>query len=308
MIQLSTQSTVIQAEQGTSNSLAESVQAIIDAGNYFEIGKGFSARGYREAAFEGKMDPFVMADHFRMTAPTFGEHPHAGLSAVSIILEDSVGSFHNVDSLGNNIDLKAGDLYWLSAGRGAIHDEYPLAGADIHGLQIFVNTPKAQKFSAPSSLHIKAEDVPVIEKEGCRVRVVLGESNAHKTQSSPTVPVTILDAYLDAGAVFNHELKQDHNLWLLALEGELDIHLGDKRKLLQKDEALAVDPDEIATDLSLKVINRSAEKSHFILLSGQAIKETFVQDGPFVMSTQQEIEQLRADYAAGKLGSISQNA
>ena len=97
-------------------------------GKPFSVGQGFTATSFKHPQFGGRMDPLIMVDHYQMTAPTFGAHPHAGLSAVSVLFEDSIGRFHNRDSLGNDFDLLPGDLYWLSAGSGVVHDEYPRAG------------------------------------------------------------------------------------------------------------------------------------------------------------------------------------
>ena len=97
-------------------------------GKPFSVGTGFKALNFTHAMFSGSMDPIIMVDHFTMTEPTFGPHAHAGLSAVSILFEDSEGPFSNKDSLGNDIELMPGDLYWLKAGRGAVHDEKPRPG------------------------------------------------------------------------------------------------------------------------------------------------------------------------------------
>lgn len=116
-------------------------QQVKVTGNALSVGSGFTGIGFRHSQFEGTMDPIIMVDHYTMTVPTFGAHPHAGISAVSVIFEDSEGKFNNRDSLGNDFDIEAGDLYWLNAGSGALHDEAPRQGAKIHGLQIFVNLP-----------------------------------------------------------------------------------------------------------------------------------------------------------------------
>ena len=94
-------------------------------GHEITIGDGFTARSYRHSDFRGLMDPLIMVDHFVATKPTFGPHAHAGLSAVTVMFEDSVGAFRNRDSLGNDLDLAPGDLYWFKAARGALHDEAP---------------------------------------------------------------------------------------------------------------------------------------------------------------------------------------
>ena len=143
-------------------------------GEPFSIGTGFTAKSFRQNRFDGLMDPFVMLDHYTMSEPTFGAHPHAGMSAVSILFEDSEGRFNNRDSLGNDIDLMPGDLYWLKAGRGAVHDEAPRPGSRTHGLQVFVNLPARMKHDAPASLHVASDTMPVVTADGVRVRVMLG--------------------------------------------------------------------------------------------------------------------------------------
>src|SRR6056297_1170899 len=130
---------------------SETVAVPVD-GESLSIGSGFSAQSFRARDVGPAMDPLVLVDHYVMTEPTFGTHPHAGLSAVSLIFMDSDGRFHNRDSLGNNFDLLPGDLYWLSAGRGALHNESPRDGSRIHGLQVFVNVSEALRHEAPSSL------------------------------------------------------------------------------------------------------------------------------------------------------------
>src|SRR6056297_211452 len=104
-------------------------------------GTGFEALSFIHRQLDGLMDPLIMVDHFTMTEPTFAPHAHAGLSAVSVLFEDSTGSFRNRDSLGNDIELAPGDLYWLKAASGAVHDEAPTPGSRTHALQIFVNLP-----------------------------------------------------------------------------------------------------------------------------------------------------------------------
>src|ERR1700761_9638325 len=106
-----------------------------------KIGSGFTAQHFSEEMFGGGMDPLLMVDHFVMTEPTFEPHLHAGISAVTVMFEDSEGDFLNRDTLGQNTALKPGALYWLAAASGAVHEERPARGTHTHALQIFVNLP-----------------------------------------------------------------------------------------------------------------------------------------------------------------------
>ena len=270
----------------------------VKSGNTLKIGEGFEALAFRAKDFSGAMDPLVMVDHYRMTKPTFGAHPHAGLSAVSVIFEDSEGPFHNRDSLGNDFDLMPGDLYWLKAGSGVVHDESPRAGSKIHGLQVFVNLPSELRKSAPKSLHVKAQDMPRIECEGCRVRVVLGQSNGVIGHQSPALPMTILDGHIDSNMTFSHRVNDGENVWINVVRGELMVLIGGRRERLISGQAIAVSDFSSAHSNNIHVVNPSPESAHFTLFTGAPINETYVQKGPFIMDSEAEIAQVEADFSA----------
>jgi redox-sensitive bicupin YhaK (pirin superfamily) len=255
---------------------------------------------FKHKQFHGLMDPLVMVDHFTMTEPTFGAHPHAGMSAVSVLFEDSEGRFHNRDSLGNDFDLLPGDLYWLKAGRGAVHDEAPRSGARTHALQIFVNLPARNKHDAPDALHVPGGTMPVIEGNGHRVRVVLGETQGVVGASSPALPLTILDVQLEADSSYTHDLPATHGAWLHAVRGDAIIRIDGRTTPLAEGEAIALRSG--STRMALEI--QSNAGSQVVLLQGAPIDERFVQQGPFVMSTCDELRAVAADYAAGRLGPI----
>lgn len=273
-------------------------------GRALEIGDGFSALAFREKDFLGVMDPLVMVDHYRMTEPTFGAHPHAGLSAVSVLFEDSKGEFHNRDSLGNDFNLMPGDVYWLKAGSGVIHDEAPRPGAEIHGLQVFVNLPSVMKKSEPTSLHIKAQNIPIYEENGIRIRIVLGKSNGITGPKSPALPMTILEGRMDSNSIFSHQLLDEGNAWIYAIQGEIQLTIDGREISLLAGQSIALSQTISPCKTEIQLQNRNAGSAHFALFSAEPIKEAFVQKGPFVMSSEAEIAQVEADYAAGKLGHL----
>ncbi len=275
-------------------------QAIISAiqqGEKMTRGEGFKALSFNHRQLDGLMDPLIMVDHFTMTTPTFGPHAHAGLSAVSVLFEDSTGSFRNQDSLGNDIVLAPGDLYWLNAARGAVHDEAPTPGSRTHALQIFVNLPAAQKLDAPASLYVAASTMPVIEGPGHRVRVMTGASNGIAGATSPGMPFTILDIGLSQDGSFTHRIVPGDAIWLHVIEGDVEVELDGTRYRLGGDEALAA---HNADDIRLL----SREGGRAVLLSGRPLREPFVQKGPFAMSDTGQLEAVIAAHAAGALGSI----
>ena len=269
-------------------------------GKPFSVGTGFDALNFTHAMFPGSMDPLIMVDHFTMTKPTFGPHAHAGLSAVSILFEDSEGAFSNKDSLGNDIDLMPGDLYWLKAGRGAVHDEKPRPGARTHALQVFVNLPARMKYDEPASLHVKATDMPKIVGNGYRARLMLGQSNELSCANSPALPMTILDVHLDEGASFEHEIPLGQTAWTLIVDGSVELRSNRSALSLNAGSSVAMRAGNDSRDL---IIGGNA-KAHFVILQAEPLREPFVQRGPFAMSTDQEVDEMFAAHKAGKLGSI----
>ncbi|MBC2776718.1 pirin family protein [Parasphingopyxis marina] len=270
-------------------------------GKPISIGTGFEALSFKHAMFAGAMDPLVMIDHYIMAGPTFGAHPHAGISAVTVLFEDSQGTFNNRDSLGNDIDLKPGDLYWLKAGRGAVHDEKPTLSSRAHGLQLFVNLPAGMKQDAPQSLHVKAADMPIFERAGASVRVVLGDSNGLSGARPPALPMTILDARLDAHGQFAHEVPSGHAALLVCISGTIEVDHGEGVREVAAGQALAIEARREPFALAL----RTDVASQAALVTSEPIGEDFVQRGPFVMSTKTELDQVEADYRAGLLGTLT---
>lgn len=271
-------------------------------GSELAIGTGFEAQSFRARDIGEPMDPFVMVDHYVMTAPTFGVHPHAGLSAVTLLFEDSAGRFRSRDSLGNDIDLQPGDLYWLKAGRGAVHDEYPRTGARTHGLQVFVNVPQAQRYDAPDSLLVRARDMPVINSAAYRVKVALGTSNGVTGAASPSTPTTMLDGILNARGRFKHRAAPNRGLWIHAIRGSLTVSVQQNAQALAPGQAMAL---HIKAGAEIELSNPSSTAVQFALFDAERIGEAYVQEGPFVMGSAAQIKEVKHAYQAGRLGSIA---
>ncbi|GAB1261011.1 pirin family protein [Aurantivibrio plasticivorans] len=285
-------------------SSANPTSAIVE-GTPFTVGSGFTADTYRAPHFNGLMDPLVMVDHYTMTTPTFGAHPHAGLSAVSILFEESEGQFHNRDSQGNDLDLNPGDLYWLKAGCGAVHDESPRAGSTIRGLQVFVNLPNQQRHDAPESVLVRAESMPLIKNDGFRARLVLGTSNGKESASAPDRAMTIVDGYVKHNATFSHQRSDSESSWIIAIDGDIELALAEHTVRLKKGQAIAIGASKSVPQQSICITGRSIGEAHFVLFCGTPIQEDYIQEGPFIMGSKEEMKQARANFTAGKFGSIS---
>jgi redox-sensitive bicupin YhaK (pirin superfamily) len=264
------------------------------------IGSGFTARHFSEEMFDGRMDPLLMADDFVMTAPTFDPHLHAGISAVTAMFEDAAGDFLNRDTLGHNVALKAGDLYWLAAASGAAHEERPAEGARTHALQIFVNLPSRLKNEPARALHVRAEDVPIVRGPGYRVRVLLGRSGEVIGAEGTPEEMTMLDGCLEKGGRFSHRLPEGRQAWIYTVSGGLTVHCQARQRTLDASTATTVEAGP-----EIEIVLESGDVSHFVLMAAKPICEQFVKHGPLVMSTEADVRRTLANYADGKFGRIS---
>lgn len=236
-----------------------------------KIGQGFTAKSFQERDYQGSMDPLLMVDHYTMTKPTFGMHPHAGMSAVSIVFEDSKGKFHNRDSLGKDFDIMPGDLYWLKAGSGVYHDEKPRENSKTHGLQVFVNLPADQRRSKPNSLHVKAKDVPIITENRARIRVLIGEVNGVKAKPSPALPMTILEGKMNPQGTFSSLLKAGNNAWLYVMEGKITLNILDEEITISAGESLAIQNYSKDTKHTIELSNSTNKQAKFMWFEGKPV-------------------------------------
>jgi redox-sensitive bicupin YhaK (pirin superfamily) len=278
------------------------------------IGAGFNADGIRGS--NTVMDPYLMADHFWMTQPTFGPHPHAGFSAVTYLFADSQTQTHSYDTtrpdLGNNRNhhiIAPGDAHWFIAASGAVHDE-PIAepGKLLHGLQLFVNLAAADKFGTPRTLNIKHSDMPQHQQSsGAQVTLAWGkyDDGAHamqgKAEHAPPTDSTLLDIALPAGASFHYPVAAGQTAMLIPAMGE--ITLADTT--LKVHQAVAIDP-VARSGGELTVSNaHTTLAAQFVLLLGTPLNEPVAQHGPFAMNTRAQLEDAIRRYQAGEMGRLN---
>jgi redox-sensitive bicupin YhaK (pirin superfamily) len=273
----------------------------IQNGSPVTIGDGFTAFQFRHSDFPvGTMSPFVLVDHFVMWQPTFNVHPHAGMSAVTLAFEDTKGRMQSRDSVGHEAIIRAGDLHWTLAGRGILHTQLPAdPESRIHALQIFVNLPARAKGVAPNSFHVAAGDMPVVECEGARVRVVAGDFLGHKSPARTPEPVLILDCSLvPSEQPLPIPIPSEWNAWILVVDGKLVLGSGQE---LATGQALCASASDAAELLSL----RTDSTAHFVVLAGPRIDEPVVQHGPFVFESEASLEQAISALKAGRFGQVN---
>ncbi|GLS42574.1 pirin family protein [Methylobacterium brachythecii] len=263
------------------------------------IGNGFSALHFSEEMFDGGMDPLLMVDHFVMTAPTFEPHLHAGMSAVTAMFEDSVGDFLNRDTLGNNVALKAGDLYWLAAAGGAAHEEKPDEGARVHALQVFVDLPVRLKSCPARAVLVEAADVPVAEGEGYRVRVVLGQTGEVVGAGGTPEEMTLLDGQLDRNGSFSHHLRDGRQAWIYAVAGGMTASLVGEERRLREGTATTV-----AAGHSGTLLLETDTGCHFVVMAARPVRAIAVQYGPTVIAAAGSAGGMRASRGAAPHGRL----
>jgi hypothetical protein len=260
-------------------------------------GAGVKLRRSLGASQLQRHDPFLMLDEFFSDDPDdylagFPSHPHRGFETVTYMLD---GHMRHEDSGGNRGDLGPGDVQWMSAARGIIHSEMPQqAEGRMRGFQLWINLPAAEKMKPAAYRDIPSREIPVVEREGVKVKVIAGRFGdtrgaIHGLSTDPHY----FDVHLAPRAAFEAAIPAGHNAFLYAYEGEALV--GPERKPLQHRAAgLLSDGDSIR-------VEAGEEGARVLLLAGKPIREPIVQYGPFVMNTREEIEQAIADYQAGRL-------
>ncbi|KAJ9189068.1 hypothetical protein P3X46_000401 [Hevea brasiliensis] len=240
------------------------------------------------------LDPFLMLDDFSVTPPAgFPDHPHRGFETVTYMLQ---GGITHQDFAGHKGTIHAGDVQWMTAGRGIIHSEMPAGEGTQKGLQLWINLSSEDKMIEPRYQELLSDDIQRAEKDGAEVRVVAGESMGVRSQVYTRTPTMFLDFTLKPRAQVHQTIPESWNAFVYVIEGEGAFGLRNSS------QAAAHHVLVLGSGDGLSVWNRSSKPLRFVLIAGQPINEPVVQHGPFVMNTQAEIEQTIEDYHYCKNG------
>jgi redox-sensitive bicupin YhaK (pirin superfamily) len=264
-------------------------------GDGFEVRRAIPSRGVEA------IGPFVFLDHFGPTEVRPGEakgasaHPHAGIETLSLLLE---GRTVHKDSLGNISTMGPGEVQWMRAGRGVIHDESPdevllRSGGHLHGVQLWINMPKGAKHADPAYRHVKADEIPVLPHEAGPVRLVAGRvgdvTGPVRTSGDPFA----VHASLRSGGTLRIDATNPRELAVYVMTGTVAI------------DGQAVAPGQLARLTSGDTLHVLAkENSGLLLVGGDPLDAPVVRHGPFVMNTIAELERAVRDYQAGRMGQI----
>jgi len=246
------------------------------------------------------LDPFFLFDHFGSERPDdyiagFPMHPHRGIETITYMLD---GSVSHRDSMGNSGTIGTGDVQWMTAGRGIMHEEMPHAGPRrLDGFQVWVNLPRKLKMTAPRYQDVPSARIPEVAlRGGGRVRVIAGqvEGTAGAVREIFADP-SYLDVALAAGETFEQPVARGHTALLYAYQGEVSVgaaSAGRGRAVPSPRLAILSDGDVVR-------VHAPASPARFLLLSAQPLHEPAVRYGPFVMNTKEEIAQALHELRSG---------
>lgn len=258
-----------------------------------KIRQAFPLRGIEQVS------PFILLHHFDFTyLPhennfNIPPHPHRGFSPVTFLFE---GSIEHEDSVGNKHIVYNNEVQWINAGRGIIHSEkadkaFIEKGGRSQGIQLWINTPKAEKMNPPTYQPITKNEIVLIEKEGVEFRLISGKYEDKKGPAKSDVITAMLR--MKTNSEFSLNFPADHNVTFYVLEGELDLN---KNQTIKQHDLVVFEQsaDEI-------LLNAKAD-SKILIMAGVPINEPMVSQGPFVMNSETEILEAMRDYQQGKMG------
>lgn len=278
------------------------------AGSNHWVGDGFPVRNlFPSNGIEGEVSPFLMLDYagpsqFEPSEKRrgVGEHPHRGFETVTIAYQGSVG---HRDSAGNSGTIYPGDVQWMTAASGVVHEElheeaFTKAGGIFEMVQLWVNLPKAEKMSKPRYQAITKEQIPVIALEGGgHARVIAGELLGQRGPATTVTPVGLFDVILKAGERLVLPLPEGHNAAVVLRKGDVFLNGTDTLRGEAKIATLSQEGESVTLE--------AKAYTQLLVLSGEPIHEPVASYGPFVMNTQEELRQAMNDYRAGRMGRLS---
>jgi len=244
------------------------------------------------------LDPFLLLDDFHSDNPNdymagFPWHPHRGIETITYMLH---GKVEHGDSLGNGGIIEAGDVQWMTAGSGIIHQEMPkreMNNTLLAGFQLWANLPASNKMMDPRYRDIKKEEIPEVLIDGVKVKIICGEINGIKgpVQDIITEP-EYLDVTVKPNSEFRHHIKKGNNVFAYIIEGEA--YFDQEKENLIGIENLVIyrDGDEV-------LISTKDKSVRFLLISGKPIKEPVAWRGPIVMNTDEELRIAFNEYNKG---------
>ena len=270
------------------------------------VGDGFPVRSVFSYSEDGAaISPFLLLDYggpveFPPSDTPRGvdEHPHRGFETVTIVYQ---GELEHRDSAGNAGSIGPGDVQWMTAASGVVHEEkhgraFSRRGGPFEVAQLWVNLPARDKAAPPGYQTLLRDSIPVVPLgDGSSARVIAGEFNGVKGPARTFTPLNVWDVRLEAGQRAELDLPAGHTAILFVLRGA--VTLNGSRRVNASEMALL---DSAGAGVTVE----AGEDATLLVLSGEPIDEPIAGYGPFVMNTEAEIRQVVEDYRRGLMGAI----
>lgn len=271
------------------------------------VGDGFPVRSiFSYHSSPKEMSPFLLMDYAGPAefSPSkhirgVGEHPHRGFETVTIVYS---GEVEHKDSSGGGGLIKPGDVQWMTAASGLVHEEkhgkdFANKGGAFEMVQLWINLPKKDKMSKPGYQGIKNENIPVVNiaNNAGIVRVIAGDYLGSKGPASTFTPINLWDIRLNAGHTTEFKVPSGHTTAVFVLGGKITLNDGE---VVEEAEIALLERDGDSFTIT------ATEDAKILFLGGEPINEPIVGYGPFVMNTTAEIGQAMRDFESGKMGRL----
>jgi redox-sensitive bicupin YhaK (pirin superfamily) len=279
---------------------------VLPQGSAYWVGDGFPVRNmFPSNNLGSRISPFLMLDYagphvFSPSNKPRGveQHPHRGFETVTLAYQGSVA---HRDSAGNAGVIHPGDVQWMTAASGVVHEEmhdpaFTAKGGVFEMIQLWVNLPRAHKMSPPKYQSLTAAEIPnVAVGSNSVLRVISGEYQGHKGAASTFTPMDVLDLRLASGDSITLELNPSFNSSLFVMNGDVQV----ETRQVSGEAKLVVLPSGTA-----RVALAASADTRILVLSGEIIDEPVAQHGPFVMNTREELVQAFRDFQEGRMGRL----
>lgn len=275
-------------------------------------GDGFPVRRGFAGVPHTALDPFIHMDQMGEIDWAPGEpigtpwHPHRGFETVTYIID---GTFEHSDSHGGGGTITNGDTQWMTAGAGILHIEKPpeqlvVSGGMFHGVQLWVNLPRASKLVTPRYQDIRAKQARLLSSAdgGALIRVIAGDIAGHTGPGTTYTPITVVHVTVSPGARLELPWQAEFNSLAYVLAGNGTV--GSAAQPIHQGQLAVYGAGDAITLAAQQSQSTAAPNLEVLLLGGRPIREPVVQSGPFVMNTREEVLQAYADYQAGRFGDI----
>ena len=275
-------------------------------------GEGFPVRRAFAGADLADLDPFVHLDQMGEVDYGPGEpkgtpwHPHRGFETVTYMID---GVLQHNDSNGGGGVITDGDTQWMTAGQGILHIETPpehlvASGGLFHGLQLWVNLPRAQKWVDPRYQDLRGDEVLLLSSDdgGALVRVIAGDLAGHRGPGSTYTPITMVHATVSPGARLVLPWNPEFNALVYVLAGQGSV--GAEQQPIRMGQLAVLGDGEAITVAASQQQESRSPNLEVLLLGGRPIREPVAWMGPFVMNTRAEVLQAFEDFQAGRLGQV----